>query len=112
MPAKSKSQRRLFAIALRYKLGDIEDVSDDVKELSKLPEETLRDFASTPEKGLPENLEPGSIQGMGPLEFPGDPSSLNAFGGQKHGSGDIPFQLKKKKKKLISFSDFIKNQKS
>lgn len=110
MPAKSKSQRRLFALALQYKRGDLTDVSDDVKKLSELPEETLKDFASTPEKGLPENLEPGSIPGMGAVEFPGDPGSLNAFSSQKHGSGDIPFQLKKKKKRLKTFSDFIKTK--
>ena len=74
-----------------------------------ITEETLKDFASTPEKRLPENLEPGSIPGMGAIEFPEDPVSLNAFSSQKHGSGDIPFQLKKKKKRLKTFSDFIKN---
>ena len=61
------------------------------------------------DKELPENLEPGTVSGMGPVEFPGDPGILNSFGSQKHGSGDIPFQLKKKKKRLTSFSDFIKN---
>jgi hypothetical protein len=61
-------------------------------------------------KTLNENLEPGNIQGMGPVELPGDPNTLNSFNGQKDGSGDIPFLLKKKKKKLISFSDFLKNQ--
>ena len=38
MPAQSKSQRRLFGLALSYKRGEATDVSDEVKELSKLPE--------------------------------------------------------------------------
>ena len=37
MPAQSKKQRRLFAIALKYKLGEFKGkVSDDIKELSQL----------------------------------------------------------------------------
>jgi len=58
MPAQSKKQRRLFAIALKYKLGEFKGkVSDDIKELSKLPEKTLRDFAETSEKDLPEKIK-------------------------------------------------------
>ena len=56
MPAKSKSQRRLFGIALSYKRGEISDVSDDVKKLSELPEKTLLDYASTSEENLPESI--------------------------------------------------------
>ena len=46
MPAYSKAQRRLFALALQFKRGEIpvSKVSDEVKDLSKLPEETLRDY--------------------------------------------------------------------
>ena len=42
MPAYSKAQRRLFALALQFKRGEIpvSKVSDEVKDLSKLPEET------------------------------------------------------------------------
>jgi len=58
MPAQSKKQRRLFAIALKYKLGEFKGkVSDDIKELSKLPEKTLRDFAETSETDLPEKIK-------------------------------------------------------
>ena len=58
MPAKSKAQRRFFALALQYKRGEIKDseVSDEVKELSKLPEKTLKDFAETSEKKLPSTI--------------------------------------------------------
>jgi hypothetical protein len=50
--AKSKVQRRLFALAYLYKLGRIEKefVSEQVIKLSDLPETTLRRFASTNQK--------------------------------------------------------------
>ena len=39
MPAQSKAQRRFFVLALQYKKGELKssEVSDEVKELSKLP---------------------------------------------------------------------------
>jgi hypothetical protein len=46
--ATSKAQRRLFAIALQYKRGNIEEkeldeeFADEIKKLSKLPEDTLK----------------------------------------------------------------------
>lgn len=115
MPAQSKSQRRLFALALLYKRGElnVSDTSEEVKELSKLPEKTLEDFASTSEKGLPENLELGDVPPMGNVELPGNPSNLDSFTSQEPGSGDIPFQLsdnkekEKKKKWLLSFMEYI-----
>lgn len=113
MPATSKSQRRLFGLALSYKRGETTNVSAEVKELSDLPEKTLKDFASTPEEGLPENLTPDGVPPMGNVELSGDPSGLNDFSSQEHGSGDISFQLlnnKKKKKKrkwLLSFKEYI-----
>jgi hypothetical protein len=66
MPAKSKAQRRLFALALQYKLGKIEksEVSDEIVDLAKLPEDTLKDYAETPEKDLPDQVEE-TIGGMG-----------------------------------------------
>lgn len=65
MPAESASQRRLMAMALRYKRGDksvLEGLSkegqEEVKRLAEsMTEEELRDFAETPEKGLPEKKE-------------------------------------------------------
>ena len=125
MPAKSKAQRRFFALALQYKRGEIKDseVSDEVKELSKLPEKTLKDFAETSEKKLPStigenetnaaNLNPNmNVQGMGDVTLPGNPGSMNSFADQKVGSGDLAEPIKKKKKKkkkkkLLSFDKFL-----
>ncbi len=116
MPALSKAQRRLFALALQFKRGEIpaSEVSDEVKDLSKLPEEKLRDYAKTKEADLPDHvgeevtLNPNmNVQGMGPVELPGNPGSANSFAGQKVGSGDIPFNTKKKKVKLLSFDQFL-----
>lgn len=113
MPAKSKSQRRLFGLALSYKRGEAnEEVSDDVKKLSELPEKTLKKYASTPEKELPENLNIDNISGMGDVSFPEKPKSLNNFSDQEPGSGDTPINLENKKKKdkkiwLLPFNDFI-----
>jgi len=112
MPAKSKSQRRLFAMALSYKRGEYEgEPSAEVKELSKLPEKTLRDYAETSEKGLPENLHLNpnmNVQGMGEPTFPGDPGTMNQFSSQTVGSGDLVEPNGKKKKiKLLNFNKFL-----
>lgn len=50
--ARSKTQRRLFAMALMYKRGKLDSKyhSDAVIKLSKLPEKTLHDFAATNQK--------------------------------------------------------------
>lgn len=112
MPAKSKSQRRLFAMALSYKRGEYEgEPSAEVKELSKLPEKTLRDYAETSEKGLPENLHLNpdmNVQSMGDVSLPGNPGTMNQFATQKVGSGDLPEPyMKKKKVKLLTFNKFL-----
>lgn len=116
MPAQSKAQRRLFALALQFKRGELSasEVSDEVKELSKLPEEKLKDYAKTKETDLPNyveetvNLNPNmDVQGMGPVELPGNPGSADSFATQKVGSGDIPDGKKKKKIKLLSFDQFF-----
>jgi len=116
MPALSKAQRRLFALALQFKRGEIpaSEVSDEVKELSKLPEEKLRDYAKTKEADLPSHigeevtLNPNmNVQGMGPVQFPDNPGSANSFVVQNVGSGDIPNDIKKKKVKLLSFNQFL-----
>jgi hypothetical protein len=125
MPAQSKAQRRFFALALQYKRGEIKasEVSDEVKELSKLPEKTLKDFAETSEKNLPStigenemntaNLNPNmNVQSMGNVTLPGNPGSANSFANQKVGSGDLAEPIKKKKKKkkkkrLLSFDKFL-----
>lgn len=116
MPAKSKAQRRLFALALQYKRGELStsEVSDEVKELSKLPEKTLKDFVVTKEKSLPNkikedvNLNPNmNVQSMGNVTLPGDPNGLNSFINQTVGSGDIITGHKKGKIKILTFKDFI-----
>lgn len=116
MPAQSKAQRRLFALALQYKRGELSasEVSDDVKELSKLPEKTLRDYAKTKEDELPMHtaetvtLNPNmNVQGMGAVEFPGNPGSADAFEAQPIGSGDVPNGKKNKKLRLLSFNQFL-----
>ena len=112
MPAQSKAQRRFFALALQYKKGELKssEVSDEVKELSKLPEDKLRDFVETDEKKLPSkigenemntaNLNPNmNVQSMGNVTLPGNPGSANSFANQKVGSGDLAEPIKKKKKK-------------
>jgi len=57
--AESKSQRRLFGMALAYKRGELDDkdVSDKIIELSKLPEDQLKDYAKTKEDKLPEKID-------------------------------------------------------
>tara|TARA_Y100001937_G_C7134006_1_gene338995 strand:- start:1012 stop:1515 length:504 start_codon:yes stop_codon:yes gene_type:complete len=57
--SKSKSQRRLFGLALAYKRGELEkdEVSDEVIELSKLPENKLKDYAKTKETNLPYKVD-------------------------------------------------------
>ncbi len=57
--AKSKSQRKLFGMALAYKRGELDDnkVSDEIIELSQLPEETLKEYAKTKESKLPEKVD-------------------------------------------------------
>lgn len=49
MPAVSKRQRRLMAIALEHP-EILQGKNSGVKKMTK---QQLRDFASTPEKGLP-----------------------------------------------------------
>jgi hypothetical protein len=119
MPAKSKAQRRIFALALQYKRGELSasEISNDVKELSKLPEETLLDYVKTSEKDLPDyvdedvNLNPNmNVQSMGNVTLPGNPGSSDSFFKQSIGSGDIETGEKKKKRKkikLLSFNNFL-----
>ena len=123
MPAQSKSQRRFFALALQYKKGELKssEVSDEIKELSKLPEDTLKDYVETDEKDLPNDVDENesgtvglnpnmNVQSMGSATLPGNPGSMNSFGSQKTGSGDLlePIKKKKKKKKrLLSFDKFL-----
>lgn len=62
--AKSKSQQRLFGLALSVKKGDkkISDVADGVKDdikriVDNMSEKEIRDFAETDTKRLPDKVE-------------------------------------------------------
>lgn len=56
MPARSKSQQRLFGMALAQKRGKMKGASKKVKELAaSMPEAKLKEFAKTKRKGLKEN---------------------------------------------------------
>ena len=50
--ARSKAQRRLMAMALSHKRGELDSkwINDDIEKLSELPEKTLRQFAKTNQK--------------------------------------------------------------
>lgn len=60
MPAKSKSQQRLFGMALAARRGEIKksDLPDTAKDIvnSKITDKQIRDFAKTKHKGLKEYL--------------------------------------------------------
>jgi hypothetical protein len=116
MPAQNKAQRRLFALAIQFKRGEIpaSEVSDEVKDLSKIPEDKLRDYAKTKETDLPDYVEENAIlnpnmnvQSMGDVVLPENPGSADSFSTQKVGSGDNPNNIKKKKIKLLSFDQFL-----
>ena len=60
MPAKSKSQQRLFGMALAVRRGELKrgEVNDEVLNIvdSDMTDKEIEDFASTPHKGLKEHL--------------------------------------------------------
>ena len=53
MPAKSKAQRIAMAIAEHHP----EQLNPENKGLADMSKKDLHDFASTPEKGLPEHVK-------------------------------------------------------
>ena len=123
MPSTSKSQQRLMGLAYSVKKGDtnISDVDisyrDTIQELvDGMTLKQLKDFAETKHTGLPdrknENIQAGSLPGMGNVNLPGNPSSLNSFSTQETGSGDIPNPLSIGSKKIPTFNQFIKNIKN
>ena len=61
MPAKSKSQQRLFGMALAVRKGEMKrgDVWKEVLDIvdSDMTDKEIEDFASTKHKGLKENFE-------------------------------------------------------
>lgn len=60
MPAKSKSQQRLFGMAYAARKGEIpkSDLPDEVEDVvdSKMTTKDIKKFAKTKHKGLPERL--------------------------------------------------------
>lgn len=125
MPATSKAQQRLMGAAYSVKKGDskLSDIDaeyrDKVKDLvDGMTLKQLKDFAETSHEGLPDRVEEAglhanpnmNVPGMGNVELPGDPGSLNAFDAQEAGSGDLPIPLGKKKKKkkriVMTFEQF------
>lgn len=128
MPAQSKAQQRLMGQAYVVKKGDIsiKDIDPEYRDkiqslVDGMTLKQLKDFAETSHEDLPErkdeNIQAGSIPGMGDVTLPGNPGSLNDFSSQETGSGDIPHQLDlgdetKRKYRLLTFDQFIKQSKS
>jgi len=112
MSALSKVQQRLMGMAYAYKKGELDDkdASQEVKDLADSMTLTqLKKFAATKHDGLPErvpeNIQVGQINGMGPIELPAD--GLLGSGDVPAGSGDAEEEYKKKKKKMANFEEFI-----
>lgn len=61
MPAKSKSQQRLFGMALAVRKGEMsrDDASEEVLNIvdGKMTDKEIEDFAKTKHKGLKEYLK-------------------------------------------------------
>ena len=61
MPAKSKSQQRLFGMALAIRKGEMKrsDASEEVLDIvdSKMTDKEIEDFAKTKHKGLKEYVK-------------------------------------------------------
>ena len=124
MPATSKAQRRLFALALAVKRGEVpeSDVDDKIKDLSKKSEQDLKDYAETPEETLPNKVEdnieennamatPGSVNGMGSVALPGNPGTNETGSGDLAASSELTDKDKKKKAdeayKFLKYNAFV-----
>lgn len=58
MPAKSKSQQRLFGMVHAYQKGELENPSDEIKDIAKsISKKDAEDFAETKHKGLPNKVK-------------------------------------------------------
>jgi len=58
LPAKSKSQQRLFGMVHAYQKGELTDVSPTIKKISKhISNKDANDLASTKHKGLPKRVK-------------------------------------------------------
>jgi hypothetical protein len=119
MPATSKAQQRLMGMAYAYKKGelDVKDASQEVKDLADgMTLKQLKKYASTKHEGLPDkvedNLQPGDVGGMGPINFP--TATEYGSGDVPAGQGDAEEEYKKKRKKmkyLQTFESFIADSK-
>lgn len=116
MPSKSKAQQRLMGVAYAVKKGDMQlsdvdsEYRDDVKDLvDGMSLRSLKKYAATKHDGLPErvpeNIQVGQINGMGPIELPAD--GLLGSGDVPTGSGDAEEEYEKKKK-IMNFEEFVK----
>ena len=125
MPAKSKAQQRLMGLAYSVKQGymDIAQVGaeykDKVKELvNSMSIEQLKDYATTPHEGLPDEVDsdsnesmgfatgsngPQSIgmpgMGMGKIALPDLGTGATGSGDKPAGRGDADDEYEKEKKK-------------
>jgi len=58
MPAKSKSQQRLFGMVHAYQKGELKNPSKEVKDIaSSISDKDAEDFAETKHKGLPNKVK-------------------------------------------------------
>jgi len=116
MPSKSKAQQRLMGVAYAVKKGDMQlsDVDTSYKEEVKdlvdgMSLKSLKKYAATKHDGLPErvpeNIQPGQVNGMGPVVLPAD--GLLGSGDVPASSGDAEEEYKKKKKKMSNFEEFV-----
>lgn len=125
MPAKSKAQQRLMGLAYAVKQGYMslnevgEEYRNKVKELvNTMTVKQLKDFASTPQDGLPDTVESDSNESMGFATTNNGPQSVNmpgmgmgkislpnmstgaiGSGDKPSGQGDADDEYKKEKKK-------------
>lgn len=61
--AVSQNQQKLAGMALAYLRGENPDASEEVKQMAKMGEKKLRDFAKTKHEGLPEKVEEAKEEG-------------------------------------------------
>lgn len=62
MPAKSKAQQKIMAMALAYKRGKLKNASEKIKDLAKsMSEKELAKYASTDTSGLPKKKTNESV---------------------------------------------------
>ena len=63
MPAKSKSQQRLFGMVHAYQKGELKNASKEIKDIAKsISKKDAEDFAETKHKGLPNKVKKKKIK--------------------------------------------------